>query len=213
MTPPIRVLIADDHEILREGLRLLLSTAADVEVAGVARCGEDAVRRAAELRPDVVLMDLMMPDMDGIEALRRMRAAGVESPVLILTTYVDDERVEEAVEAGALGYLLKDLERPALLEAVRGAVQGRPALAPEAQSRLMRRVASPPARSPLDGLTPRERDVLRLLAAGRSNKAIAAELGLTIGTVKGYVSTVLAKLGVSSRTQAALYAAEHGLHP
>lgn len=211
---PLRVLIADDHAVVREGLHLFLEEeVSEITVVGAASDGEEAIRLARKLKPDVILMDLVMPRLDGIEAIRRLRDAGVSSRVLILTSFSDDQRVRDAIKAGAIGYLLKDVLKADLLDAIRAAAQGRPTLHPEAQERLMRQVAAPPASSPLDTLTERERDVLRLIAQGKSNKEIAVGLFLTVGTVKGYVSAVLAKLGVADRTQAALFAMKHHLGP
>lgn len=216
----VRVLLADDHPILRAGLRMLLDDAPPtpdddtVAVVGEAGTGDEAVRLAASLRPDVVLMDLLMPGMDGIEATRRIRAGARGAPapaVLILTTYGDDARVREAVQAGALGYLLKDLLQHDLVRAVHAAARGVPTLDPRAQQVLMRGLTAPAPPSPFAALTDRERDVLRLIAAGKSNKEIAATLFLSLGTVKGYVSALLPKIGVGDRTQAALFAARHGL--
>jgi NarL family two-component system response regulator LiaR len=217
----IRVLIADDHQIVRAGLRMILADApplgmppfggARVSVVGEAASGDEAVRLAAELRPDVVLMDVLMPGIDGVEALRRIRAAGTARAVLILTTFGDDAKVREAIQAGALGYLLKDMLQEDLVRAVHAAARGTPTLDPRAQQLLMKHLTEPAAPSPFDGLTPRERDVLRLVAQGRSNKEIAAALYLSLGTVKGYVSAILPKLGVGDRTQAALFATKHGL--
>jgi DNA-binding NarL/FixJ family response regulator len=211
MRLPIRVLIVDDHEIVREGLETLLSEEPEIEVVGQASNGLEALNRAAALRPDVVLMDLVMPEMDGIEATRQLHRTSSASQVLVLTSFVDDYRVREAIEAGAIGYLMKDVLKADLLRAIRTAAQGEPALHPEAQRHLMRQVAAPSNVNRLRSLTEREQDVLRLLARGQSNKEIAANLHLTEGTVKGYVSAILAKLGVADRTQAALYAVKHGL--
>jgi NarL family two-component system response regulator LiaR len=208
-----RVLIVDDHAIVREGLRTLLSEESDVEVVGEAANGDEAVALAAALLPDVVLMDLVLPGVDGIEATRRIRGGGLPSQVLVLTSFADDQRVREAVQAGAIGYLLKDVLKLELLQAIRAAARGLPALHPVAQQHLLRQVAAPPQPSPLESLTLREREVLRLLAGGRSNRQIAAALFLTEGTVKGYVSVILSKLGVADRTQAALLAIKHGLAP
>ena len=207
MNVSTRVLIADDHGVVREGLRLLLGEAPGIEVVGQAADGAEALEMARRLRPDVALLDLVMPELDGIETTRRMRAEDLPTAVVILTTFVDQARVRSAVEAGVLGYLLKDVGRDDLLAAIRAAAQGRPTLHPEAQAQLMRQVAGPQG-SPLDVLTERERDVLRLLAEGHSNKAVARDLSLSLATVKGHVSAILAKLGVDSRTQAALLARE-----
>lgn len=206
-TAPVRVLLVDDHAIVREGLRALLEEEGGFAVAGEAADGERAVAAARELAPDVILMDLLMPGVDGLEALRRIRAADPEARVLVLTSAQDDRAVREAIDAGAVGFLFKDVSRRDLVRAVRDAAAGRPTLHPEAQRVLMKR----PERSPLDELTPRERTVLELIAQGRSNRQIALRLELTEGTVKGYVSTILDKLGVQDRTGAALFAVRHGL--
>ena len=207
----IRVLLVDDHQIVREGLRAVLEEAPDVEVVGEAASGDEGLVRARALVPDVVLMDLVMPGMPATEAIRQLRAALPATQVVVLTTFIAEQQVHDALEAGAVGYLLKDVVRADLVSAIRAASQGRPWLHPEAQRHLVQRVVSRPAAAPHDALTPRERDVLALVGRGRSNKQIAAALHLSEGTVKGYVSTVLEKLGVDDRTQAALYAVKHGL--
>jgi DNA-binding NarL/FixJ family response regulator len=214
----VRVLIVDDHTLVREGLSMFLSEEDDsITVVGQAGSGEEALPLAATLAPDVVLMDLVMPGIDGIETLRRMRATaeehGATPPrVLILTSFADDARVREAIRAGATGYLLKDMLQPELVQAIHDAARGKPTLHPEAQQHLMRQFSAPPTpRSPLEDLTDREQDVLRLIAQGHSNKEIAATLHLTLGTVKGYVSAILSKLGVADRTQATLFAIKYGL--
>jgi len=181
---PIRVLIADDHEIVREGLRNLFRGEPDIEVVAEARDGAEALRAAQEHRPDVALMDLVMPETDGLEATRRMREVSPETRVLVLTSFAEDRQVHEALRCGAAGYLLKDVSR---------------------------RVAPDPARSMLEDLTAREREVLELMAKGRGNRAIAEALFLSEGTVKGYVSIIFGKLGVQDRTQAALWAVKHGI--
>ena len=211
MTTPIRVLIADDHEIVREGLRNLFRGETDIEVVAEARDGAEALRAAQEHRPDVVLMDLVMPETDGLEATRRMRELSPLTQVLVLTSFAEDRQVQEALRFGAAGYLLKDVSRQDLLRAIRSVKDGLPALHPEAQRLLMRRVAPDPARTALEDLTTREREVLVLVAKGQSNKAIADALFLSEGTVKGYVSIILSKLGVQDRTQAALWAVKHGV--
>ena len=211
MERPIRMLIADDHEIVREGLRTFLSEEPDIEVLGEAVNGAEAVTLAARLHPDVVLMDLLMPEMDGIAATRRLLEVSPSSQVLVLTSFSENHKVREAIQAGAIGYLLKDVLRTELLQAIRAAAQGQPTLHPEAQRQLMRQVVAPPETSPFEGLTERERDVLRCIAQGQSNKEIAACLHLTEGTVKGYVSAILLNLDVADRTQAALYAVRHSL--
>jgi two-component system, NarL family, response regulator LiaR len=212
MSAPIRVLIVDDHAVVREGLELFLAERpGDIEVVGQAADGEDALPLAQKLKPDVILMDLMMPRMGGIEATRRLKEAGVTSRVLMLTTFADDQQVRDAIQAGAIGYLLKDVQRSDLLAAIRAAADGRATLHPEAQQRLLRQLTTPAPASPIDALTDREKDVLRLIARGKSNKAIANTLKLSVGTVKGYVSAILAKLGARDRTQAALIAVRNGM--
>jgi DNA-binding NarL/FixJ family response regulator len=208
---PIRVLIVDDHEIVRWGLATLLAEEPEIDVVGQADTGACALELAGSIRPDVILMDLQLPDHDGVEVTRRIVEDGLPSQVVVLTSFSDDNRVREAIQAGAIGYLLKDVRRTDLVRAIQDAAQGRPALHPEAQRQLMRQVADTPEPSPLRILTDRERDVLRLIGEGHSNRQIAATLHLTEGTVKGYVSTILAKLGVADRTQAALIAVRHGL--
>jgi DNA-binding NarL/FixJ family response regulator len=211
MSSAIRVLIVDDHQIVREGLETLLTEDATVQVVGQAANGVEAVAMAASLQPDVILMDLVMPEMDGIEATRRIRQLNAGSHILVLTSFADDQRVRDAIQAGAIGYLLKDVLKAELMRAIQSAAQGKPALHPEAQSYLMRQVNGVATQPGLPYLTKREHKVLALIARGRSNKEIAAALHLTEGTVKGYVSAILAKLGVADRTQAALYAIRHGL--
>jgi len=214
MKKPVRVLIADDHQVVREGLQMILADSdGEIVVVGEASDGDDAVRLAASLKPDVVLMDLSMPRVDGLEATRRMRDAGLESRVLILTSFAEGEGVRDAVRAGVTGYLMKDVLKTELLAAIRLAADGVPTLHPRAQQHLMRGIAEPETPSPFTALTPRERDVLGLLARGESNKRIAAALNLSIGTVKGYVSAIFEKLGVEDRTQAALLAAKHDPTP
>ncbi len=207
MSRAIRLLLVDDHAIVREGLRTLLEQEPGLEVVGEAEDGDEAVRRCGELSPDVVLMDLVMPGLGGVEATRRLAALPSPPRVLVLTSVAEESAVRAAIAAGALGYLMKDVSRVELVRAVHEAAAGRPTLHPEAQRILMR----PPERSPLAELTPRERSVLERIARGRSNRQIALELGLTEGTVKGYVSIVLDKLGVQDRTSAALLAARLGL--
>jgi two-component system, NarL family, response regulator LiaR len=207
---PIRVLLVDDHAIVREGLCMLLAEAPEIKVVGEASDGADAVTLAATLHPDVIILDLVMPKVDGIKAMQGIRDVSPASYVLVLTSFGDDQLVRDAIRAGAVGYLLKDVFKADLLHAIRAAAQGRPTLHPEAQRLLMRQLTTPAVRSRFDDLTPRERDVLRLIVRGQSNKEIAATLHVTEGTIKGHVSAILAKLGVADRTQAALYAVKHG---
>ena len=214
MRKPVRVLIADDHQVVREGLQMILAESdGEIVVVGEASDGDEAVRLAKAVNPDVVLMDLSMPRVDGLEATRRLREAGVSSRVLILTSFADGDGVRDAVRAGVTGYLMKDVLKGELLTAIRLAADGVPTLHPRAQQHLMRGIAEPDTPSPFAVLTPRERDVLALLAQGESNKRIAAALNLSIGTVKGYVSAIFEKLGVDDRTQAALLVAKHDSPP
>ena len=206
----IRVLIADDHGVVRQGLRMFLSLDPELLVVGEAADGVEAVRLARELQPDVVLMDLLMPQMDGIAATKAIRGELPDVEVLALTSVLEDASVVGAVRAGAIGYLLKDTQADELRRAIIAAAAGQVQLSPEAAARLMREVRAP--ESP-EALTERETEVLRLLAQGRANKEIARELRIGEQTVKTHVSNVLAKLGVQSRTQAALYAARIGLVP
>ena len=204
----IRVLITDDHGVVRQGLRMYLSLDGDLDVVGEARDGAEAVRLARELRPDVVLMDLVMPGMDGIEATKEIKAGLPDVEVVALTSVLEDASVANAVRAGAVGYLLKDTDAAELRNAIRAAAEGRVHLAPEAADRLMREVRAPEGPEPLTG---RETEVLRLLARGRANKQISTELYIEEKTVKTHVSSILRKLRVRSRTQAALHAVRTGV--
>ncbi|HEX8259099.1 MAG TPA: response regulator transcription factor [Rubrobacteraceae bacterium] len=204
----IRVLITDDHGVVRQGLRMYLGLDPELEVVGEAANGEEALRMARELGPDVVLMDLLMPVMDGIAATGKIRAELPEVEVIALTSVLEDASVSGAVRAGAIGYLLKNTEADDLGRAIKAAADGQVQLAPEAAMRLMREVRAP--ESP-EALTERETEVLKLVARGKANKQIAHELFVGEKTVKAHVSSILAKLGVQSRTQAALYALRIGL--
>jgi two-component system, NarL family, response regulator LiaR len=209
----IRILITDDHKVVRQGLKMFLQLDPELEVVGEAENGAEAIKQAHALKPDVVLMDLLMPVMGGIEAIGRLRAELPETEIIAITSVLEDEAVIGAVRAGAIGYLLKDTDADALCRAIKAAAQGQVQLAPEAAIRLMREVRAPEVKAQSAGetLTERETDVLRLVAQGRANKEIAAELGIGEKTVKTHVSNLLSKLGVQSRTQAALYAARVGL--
>ena len=204
----IRVLITDDHGVVRQGLRMFLSLDPGVEVVGEAANGEEAVAMAQELRPDVVLMDLLMPVMDGISATEAIRRDLPDVEVIALTSVLEDASVTGAVRAGAIGYLLKDTEAAELRRAITAAAEGRVHLVPEAAARLMREVRAPES---LESLTGRETEVLTLLARGQANKQIAAALYVSEKTVKAHVSSILMKLGVQSRTQAALHALRTGV--
>jgi DNA-binding NarL/FixJ family response regulator len=202
----IALLLVDDHAVVRQGLRGFLELQADIVVAGEAASGPEAVEVARRLRPDVVLMDLVMPGGGGIEALRELRAVVPDARVLVLTSFVDDVQVFAAMEAGAAGYLLKDVSPDALAAAVRDVHAGRPALGPAVAERLMRRAGGDPTNPGLASLTARERDVLRLMVDGLANKQIARRLSITEKTVKTHVSSILGKLGVADRTQASVLA-------
>jgi two-component system, NarL family, response regulator LiaR len=204
----IRILIADDHNVVRQGLRMFLGLDPELEVVGEASNGAEAVQKAQQLKPDVVLMDILMPVMDGIAATAAIRREIPDTEVLALTSVLEDASVIGAVRAGAIGYLLKDTEAEALCKAIKAAADGQVQLTPKAAARLMQAISAP--ESP-EELTERETEVLRLLAQGQSNKQIARSLHIAEKTVKTHVSNILGKLGVQSRTQATLYAIRTGL--
>ncbi len=214
----VRVLAADDQRVVREGLAMLLGLLPDVEVVGTAADGEEVLALAAELRPDVILMDLRMPRMDGVEATRRLRELDPAVKVVVLTTYADDRSVLDALRAGALGYLTKDAGAAEIQQALHRVAGGQAALDPAVQLHLVEAIAdgtpSSPAAAPLpDGLTPREAEVLTLIAAGLSNAEIAGRLVVSEATVKSHVNHMLAKTGARDRAQAVGYAYRHGLVP
>jgi two-component system, NarL family, response regulator LiaR len=209
MNAPIRLLIVDDHSVVREGLRAFLRLQDGIEVVGEAASADDAVSVAATSSPDVVLLDLVMPEGDGIGAIRRLLEVAPGVRVLVLTSFADDAQIFAAIAAGAAGYLLKDVDPQALADGIRDVHAGRPALHASVAARLMRRSGS--LRPTSDHLTPRERDVLRLVVEGLANKQIAQRLGIGEKTIKTHVSRVLAKLGVTDRTQAAVLAIREGL--
>jgi len=208
---PIRLLIADDHSIVRQGLSMFLGVDPEIEIIAEARDGAEAYNLALQLRPDVVLMDLLMPVMDGISATAAIRRELPETEVLALTSVLEDGSVIEAVRAGAIGYLLKDTEANELRQAIKSAAAGQVQLSPQVAARLLQEVRTPDQNHPK--FTERELDVLRLLAEGKSNKEIAQSLNIGEQTVKTHVSHILNKLGVPSRTLAALYAIRIGLAP
>ena len=217
---PIRILLADDQALFREGLHTLLSVQPDFEVVGEASNGEEAVRLAATLRPDVVLMDLQMPVLDGVAATRQLRTTCPACRVIVLTTFDDDEYVFEGLRAGAMGYLLKDTPSAKLAEAIRAAARGESFLEPSVAAKVVAeftrlstpsRPAAPLARPLAEPLSERELEVLRLVAQGASNKEIATALFIAEGTAKNHLTNILGKLGVTDRTQAALKAKELGL--
>jgi DNA-binding NarL/FixJ family response regulator len=200
----IRVLIADDHAVVRQGLRTFLDLQDDIEVVAEAADGEAALAAAREAQPDVVLVDLVMPNVDGIDVVRRLGEAAPDARAIVLTSYIDDDRLFPVLRAGAAGYLLKDVQPQELVEAIRTVNDGGALLHPKVAARLLQELATDP-------LTPREREVLVLIGRGMANKVIARELSLSEKTVKAHVSSILAKLGVADRTQAALYAVREGL--
>jgi NarL family two-component system response regulator LiaR len=212
MTLPIRVLIADDHAILRKGIRALLTTESDIEVVGEAGDGLETVFQAEALCPDVILMDLVMPRMDGIEATQRITAEQPDVRILVLTSFAADDKVFPAIKAGALGYILKDSGPAELVQAIHQVHQGQPSLEPAIALKMLHELAHPPQRPPTpDPLSEREMEVLRLLAQGKRNREIAEQLVITELTVRTHVSNILGKLHLASRTQAALYALKEGL--
>ena len=207
--PAIRILLVDDHAVVREGVRALLEQHEDIEIVGEAEDGEAALRCVPRLEPDVVMLDMKMPGKPAADTIAEIKRARAQAQVLVFTSYAEESQVRDALNAGATGYLLKDVLRNDLLRAVREAAAGRAWLHPQAQRQMidwMRRPASP-----LDALTSRERSVLEALGEGLSNKQIARRFNLTEGTVKGYVSQVFEKIGVTDRTQAALFAQKEGL--
>ena len=218
----VRVLTADDQRVVREGLAMLLGLLPDVEVVGTAADGDEALVLAGELRPDVILMDLRMPRVDGVEATRRLRVSHPEIKVVVLTTYADDRSVIEALRAGALGYLTKDAGAEEIQQALHRVVNGQASLDPAVQMHLIEAITtSSPAPEPSDasaaslpdGLTPREAEVLGLIGAGLSNTEIAAQLFVSEATVKSHVNHMLPKIGARDRAQAVGYAYRHGLVP
>ena len=204
----IRILLADDHDVVRRGLTALLDGADGFAVVGAAADGEEAVALAGEHQPDVVLMDLSMPGVDGIEATRRLVAARPESRVVVLTSFSDRERILDALDAGAIGYLLKDAEPDELLRGIEAAARGESPLAPKAAKAVLTARAE---ERPAAELTAREHEVLALLAQGLANKQIARRLGIAEKTVKAHLTSVFQSIGVSDRTQAALWARSHGI--
>ena len=212
MATPIRVLIVDDHAIVRKGIRALLSREHEIEVIGEAGDGEEAIGQARSLRPDVILMDLVMPRLDGIEAIKQIVAQQAEARILVLTSFAADDKVFPAIKAGALGYLLKDSGPDELVQAIHQVYRGEPSLDPSIARKLLQELSHPPKTTPTtDPLTERELDVLRLVAQGKSNREIAEQLVITEMTVRTHVSNILSKLHLADRTQVAVYAWQRGL--
>lgn len=207
----IRVLLVDDHEMVRMGLAAYLTTEADIEVIGEASCGEEGVKLALEKKPDVILMDLVMDGMDGIEATKRITAQLDGAKVIVLTSFIDDEKVYPVIEAGALSYLLKTSRAPEIAQAIRSAAIGEPVLEAKVTGKMMARMRQGQKELLHDRLTAREKEVLVLIADGKTNQEIADELIIGIKTVKTHVSNILNKLEVEDRTQIAIYAHRNGL--
>lgn len=208
----IRVLIVDDHAMVRQGIATFIELQEDIELVGEAANGREAIVRAEELHPDVVLMDLVMPELDGVTATREIKSHHPKVKVLALTSFVNDAQIRPALQAGASGYLLKDLSAEELMKAIRAAYHGETPLAPAVATKLVEDIATPRDEpDALNRLTDRERQVLALLGHGMSNKEIAAQLSISEKTVKFHVSGILGKLGVADRTQAALFASKQGL--
>jgi DNA-binding NarL/FixJ family response regulator len=211
MSTPIRIIIADDHPVVRDGLAAILSTQPDFEIVGKAGTGLEAVQQVEALQPDVLLLDLEMPEMDGVQTLRHLRETHAAVRAIVFTAFDTDERIVGAVQAGAQGYLLKGAPREEIFTAVRVVHQGGSLLQPVVASKLLRQVSGEGINHDPDALTPREQHVLKLLAQGLQNKEIAAELTITERTVKFYVSSILSKLGAGNRTEAVTLAVQRGL--
>ncbi len=212
MANQITIIIADDHEVVRNGVRSYLETTDDFKVVGEAASGEDAIALVSELIPDVVLMDLIMPGMDGVETIRKVKSISPRSQVVVLTSYHDDVHIFPALKAGAISYILKDIRMDKLVDALRMAVQGEVTLHPLVAARVLQNIRSDNGEEPslFTELTDRELDVLKLIATGLTNKQIAEELVISEYTVKGHVSNILSKLHLADRTQAAVYAWQIG---
>jgi NarL family two-component system response regulator LiaR len=212
ITNKIRLLIVDDHRVVRAGLKMLISTEQGIEIVGEATDGVEAVELAESLRPDVVLLDLVMPRQDGITTIGELQKVDPEIKILVITSFAEDDKVFPAIKAGALGYLLKDFEPNALLQAIRDVYHGTPALQPSIALKLMDELKNPSDLPATDApLTAREMDVLKLVARGLSNRQIANKLSITIRTVHAHIRSILSKLQLANRTQVALYALREGI--
>ena len=210
----IRILLVDDHDIVRVGLRAFLSGFDDIEIVGEAANGREAVERTAELSPDIILMDMMMPEMDGVEALRLIRDRDLPGGAIARTSFATEDKIFPAIKAGAMGYLLKDSSPDDLLEAIRRVHGGEPFLAPDIARKVLAEMARPdakPEKPTPDPLTPREVETLGLVATGKSNKAIAKELFVSEATVRTHMTSILSKLHLANRVQATLYALREGI--
>ena len=207
----IRVLIVDDHAVVRQGLRTFLGMLPDIQIVGEAASGAEAVAAQEKAQPDVILMDLVMPEMDGVEATRRIRSARPDAKIIVLTSFAEEDKIFPAIRAGAAGYLLKDVKPTELAETIRAVARGESRLAPDVTRKILSGIAGAGQGAPAqESLTEREAEVLGCLAGGLSNKEIAARLFIAEKTVKTHISNILAKLGLADRTQAAVYAVRHG---
>jgi len=215
MTTKIKVMIVDDHGIVRQGLRTYLDLLEDITIVAEAENGLDALEKVKQFNPDIVLMDLVMPEMDGIEATQKIRGSYPEVKVIVLTSFTEDEKVFSAIKAGAVGYLLKDISPPVLAKAIQAVHSGETHLHPEITKKLIKQFVSPKSDIEIqsDELTPRELEVLQLIAQGVSNKELANKLTISEKTVKSHLSSIFSKLHLSDRTQAAIYALKHNLVP
>jgi len=212
MSQLIRVLIADDHAIIRKGVCAVLETVPDIELIGEAVNGREAVAEAARLKPDVILMDLVMPEMDGLEAIRQIKAQQPEARLLVLTTFAGEDKILPAIKAGAIGYQLKDSSPDKLIDAIRQVQRGESSLHPVIARKVLQELSGPSQQPPTpDPLTPRELEVLHFVAEGLENREIAEKMVISEATVRTHVSNIMSKLHVASRTQAALYALREGL--
>jgi len=212
MTETIRVLIVDDHTVVRDGLQALLSVEPGMEVVGSAADGIEAVRLAQELKPDVILLDLVMPRMDGVQAINEIKRNNPSARILVLTSFAENHQVFSAIKSGAMGYIMKDTSADELIHAIRDTYHDKPVLQPEIARKLMRDIQNPVPQTQIENtLTDREMEILREVALGKTNQEIADELFLSERTVRTHVTNILAKLGLSNRTQAALYALREGI--
>lgn len=208
-TPALRLMLVDDHAVVREGLRAVLEDCDGFAVVAEADCGNDALRQVEAAMPDVILIDLMMPGLSAADSIRKLKQLVPACNIIVFTSFAEDGMLRDTLQAGAIGYLLKDASRHDLVSAVRSVALGQPWLHESMQRQLVELLRKPPPADPFAALTPRERSVLELIGEGLSNRRIAQRLNLTEGTVKGYVSAVLEKIGVADRTQAALYFNRH----
>jgi len=208
---PISILIVDDHTVVRDGLRALISAEPGMEVVGDASDGAEAVQLAGDLLPDVILLDLVMPRMDGVEATRLIRQANPNSRILVLTSFAEDHQVFSAIKAGAMGYLMKDTSSEELLQAIRNTYSNQPVMQPKIALKLMEEIQSPGSSETENALTAREVEILQYVALGKTNQEIADELFLSERTVRTHITNILAKLGLTNRTQAALFALRSGI--